>query len=510
MSSSHATQLAAWLDALPPARRVALAQDYADGLARDGLTVYRATDDSFIPIPPVLTPEVLSTAELARLAAAARALLVATSKLSRWTLEPAGANVADRLYATFTPLELQCLADDARRPRSALEQIATARVDYFLDPGGDARALELNATIPAMQGYSDLIAHRFIRTLARERGLDARAADRLVAAAGSNTADLLASLVAHYQLAGGRGSLPSIVIVSRRGDAQLGELRHYERAFTAAGHRAQHVWVDELELDAEGRVRARGERFDLVYRHIFARRVEAGSTMARLLLDPGPNVVLNPLCSPLEVKGMLALLSEAADDPSLGPARGLSDDDLAAVRAIAPWTRLLDAAPARLADGTRVPDLAAWVTAHPERIVLKRSWDYGGKSVVLGPEADSDGARARMTELFGAGCASWADLVRHAVPDPGGWVVQEFVVPVPRRHLLVERDAAGRAAPAWRELYVDVSAYANLGVAPRPVGGVCRASGSRIVNILGGGGLTPVVTDEVLAELVPPQMGPQY
>jgi hypothetical protein len=81
-------------------------------------------------------------------------------------------------------------------------------------------------------------------------------------------------------------------------------------------------------------------------------------------------------------------------------------------------------------------------------------------------------------------------------------VVQELIKPVPHRHLLVERDAAGRAAAAWRELYVDVSAYANLGDAPRPRGGVCRASSSRIVNILGGGGLTPVLTDPVLDALL--------
>ena len=31
-----------------------------------------------------------------------------------------------------------------------------------------------------------------------------------------------------------------------------------------------------------------------------------------------------------------------------------------------------------------VDDLVAWITAHGERLVMKRSWDYGGKSVHIG------------------------------------------------------------------------------------------------------------------------------
>src|SRR5262249_33256937 len=140
---------------------------------------------------------------------------------------------------------------------------------------------------------------------------------------------------------------------------------------------------------------------------------------------------------------------------------------------------------------------------HAERVVVKRSWDYGGKSVVLGPESDGDGAHSRMRELYGDGCRSWADLVTAAAGDANAnpWVVQEFVTPRPHRHLLVEREA-GRITAHWRELFVDVSAYATLGPAPAPRGAVCRASGSRIVNILGGGGLTPVVRASVLDALL--------
>jgi hypothetical protein len=75
--------------------------------------------------------------------------------------------------------------------------------------------------------------------------------------------------------------------------------------------------------------------------------------------------------------------------------------------------------------------------------------------------------------------------------------VQELVPAHPERMLRV--DAGGVDA---RDLYVDLSAFTNLGEAPRPSGGAVRASESRIVNILGGGGLSPLVREDVLARLL--------
>ena len=118
--------------------------------------------------------------------------------------------------------------------------------------------------------------------------------------------------------------------------------------------------------------------------------------------------------------------------------------------------------------------------------MLKKSWDYGGKSVHLGPDS-----------------ADWPGLVGRAAVDREAWVLQEYVPPRAVRHLLVEPAPDGGVRPAWRDLYVDVSAYANHGVAPIPRGGACRASRAKVVNILGGGGLTPLVGAEVLEELFP-------
>jgi hypothetical protein len=489
-----------WLEKLPPHIMTPLAEAYGKALAEAGLTVHRADKNDFIPIPPSLSPEVIADDALADNARNARLLLSATVKASRWTLGP-GIAVGERLYQGFTPLEWECL----RRDPARLERIATARVDYFRDASGRARALELNATIPAMQGYSDLAAHAWIAAVAAVRRAELPpeiaatipSTPRLVEAIGSNTADLLRSLLAHYAAAGGKSAMPSILIVSRRGDSQLGELRHYERAFNGAGLRTLHVWVDEVELDSSGRLHARGEPFDLLYRHIFARRVPADSAMAKLLVDPGPNILLNPVCSPLEVKGVLALLSEAEHDPARAATFSLDDDELAAIQQVVPWTRLCVPGPATLPDGTHVDDLPTWVAAHPERLVLKRSWDYGGKGVILGPAQSMD----RMRELYNVD--DWPQFTTAASTDPNAWVVQEYVAPKPVRHLLVERSPSGHFEPQWRDLFVDISGYANLGVSPQPRGGVTRASSSRIVNIALGGGVAPLIPSSVIASLFP-------
>ena len=57
-------------------------------------------------------------------------------------------------------------------------------------------------------------------------------------------------------------------------------------------------------------------------------------------------------------------------------------------------------------------------------------------------------------------------------------------------------------ATIWRPLYVDLSVFTNLGVTIFPKGGAVRAAPGRIVNILGGGGLAPLLRADVLEALL--------
>jgi hypothetical protein len=423
---------------------------------QDGLTVHRP-DGAVVPIPLVAEPEVFSRAALAALAAEARAILSGAVKLARALVGGGDPRDREALLGPFQGLEAEAMARlfvDA--PCPAL----MARVDFLPDEEGRPRALELNATIPAMSGYSDLAAHHWLRAAARRRGLPPRRADDLVAAAGSNMERLRAALVAFYERRGGTRARPSIAVVARPGDAQIGELRRLVRHLRQMGHAAENL--EPATCDPE--------RWDVLYRHVWGHRTPEDSQFARALREPARYVLANPVNGLLEAKALFARLSECAEDAALAARAGLDEAELAAARRL-PWTRRLDAA------------LAPRIVAERERYVLKRSWDYGGKSVHLGGETPA---------------AQWPRVVEGALADVrgGGFVVQERIV-TPRR-------PATRVTPdevVTAPLHRDVSTYCGLGDAP-PDGSVVSAAASPVVNILGGGGLAPVVSEEVLAGFI--------
>ncbi|MGQ0507614.1 MAG: hypothetical protein ACT4TC_20115, partial [Myxococcaceae bacterium] len=130
--------------------------------------------------------------------------------------------------------------------------------------------------------------------------------------------------------------------------------------------------------------------------------------------------------------------------------------------------------------------------------VLKRSWDYGGKTVFIGAALGTVGFDERVKATYGE-ALSWRDLCDRAAHDRkgGGYVVQEYVSTAPEPHLLCTAEGVREV-----ELFVDYSCYASVGLEKQPQwGGVCRGSPSQIVNIVGGGGVVPLVTEEVAESL---------
>jgi hypothetical protein len=267
------------------------------------------------------------------------------------------------------------------------------------------------------------------------------------------------ALVAVYRARGGTRARPSIALVARPGDAQIGELRRLAAHFRQMGHEAANLVPAECEP----------ERWDVLYRHVWAHRVDPAAPFARALREPGRFVLANPVNGLLEAKALFARLSECAEDEGLAALAGLDAEERAAAGRL-PYTRRLDA---RLA-ARLLEDRARWV--------VKRSWDYGGKSVQLGAELSAD---------------AWARAVEEALRDErgGGFVAQE--------RIFATRRPATRIAPEGTtrgDLYRDLSTYCGLG-SSRPDGSVVRAAASPIVNILGGGGLAPVVPADVAEAL---------
>ena len=421
-----------------------------------GMTVQKP-DGSVVPIPLLAEPEVMSRAELAAAAREAQLLLSGSVKLAQALLARGDARDRAALVEPFAGLEAEAMR--ALFTRAPLP-VMVARVDFLVaEGGGPPRALELNATIPAMPAYADLAAFSWIRAAARALGRSPRDEEALVAACGSHMERLREAIAAFYRQRGGTHERPSIAIVARPGDAQIGELRRLRAHFRQMGHECENL----VPADCEP------ERWDVLYRHVWANRVDSATPFARALLAPEKFVLANPVNGLLEAKALFARLSECAEDAPLAARAGLDADERAAAGRV-PWTRRL------------VPELRPRLLEDRARYVLKRSWDYGGKSVHLGAEMDA---------------GAWAKVVDASLADSrgGGFVAQE--------RIFARRGPATRITPEGPVegvLYRDLSTYCGLG-GSRPDGSVVRAAASPIVNILGGGGLAPLVPEDVMAML---------
>ena len=481
-----------YLAALDPAQLATLARRY-QVLARQAGAYVILADGAEIAIPPIITPVVQTVAERRTLAADARLLVQALSRVARDLIEGGDAHAQQLLFSPLSALE----HDAMMRTYREAERLVTVRVDFLVGSDGAARALEVNATIPAMQGYSDAIANGLLRAIGEQRGLTDAAIDAIVATNGSNTDDLLDSLLAHHATATGAAPGPrAIAIVARQGDSQGGELDHYVRRWSERGHTVWRATPEDITLGAHGPL-ANGRAVDLLYRHVFLRRVEANTPFASMLMTPTAHRIWNPPASHLELKGMLAHLSAADHADPVAARIGLTDAERDAVRRRLPWTRLCERAPARGPDGSHIVDLMAFAHAHQARLVLKRSWDYGGRGVFLGAELDEAASQTRLRSLVGVdGDVSWKMLLEHIERSGEAWAMQDLVDVRPQTLLRVED-----TGPTERVLYADLSAFTSLGNELAIEGGAVRASGGRIVNIQGGGGLAPLLREEALTRL---------
>lgn len=393
-------------------------------------------------IPLVLSPCALPRGELQALGRGARLITSALVKVARELIErrPEKARL---LFSHLSPLESEALAT---RWREA-EELLHSRIDWFVDRDGSVRALEVNATIPAMQVYSDSAARGWVEAVAPSRAAAFRR--------GPGNADWL--LDALLAAARGREKPLRVQILHREGDPQQSELRVLASLLAERGVEARTCTPAEVALD--------GDPHRVLYRHLFARYVAPSSPLGRAFLDPVKHGIWNRVDGWLETKGLFAELSLAAPGAAF-----LTGEERDACQDLVPWTRLLDdIEDAALGDG--------------DAYVLKKSHDYGGKSVVIGREAGPLSFRQA--------------LARARADEPGSWVAQRLVdAPAIDRFLCVETGARRLS------LHLDISTYGTLIPGAPDGGSVCRAAPGRVVNIVGGGGVAPLFADEVLSELL--------
>jgi len=393
------------------------------------------------PIPLVLSPCALPRVELNGLGRSAKLITSAIVKVARHLIsrQPERARL---LFHHLSPLEREALEtrwEDA-------EELLHARIDWFADASGTVRALEVNATIPAMQVYSDAAAKGWAQAVAPGRV-------QAVQQNHSNAAWLLDALI----LAARERKTPlRIQLLHRDGDPQVTELLALRALFRERGVEARTVTPNEVILD--------GDPHRVLYRHLFARNVEPASPLGRAFLTPKLHGMWNRVDGWLETKGLYAELSAHAK------AAYLTDGERAVLQEFVPWTRVID-------------DVSDRELGTGDTYVLKRSHDYGGKSVVIGREAGPAAFRQA--------------LARARTDDPASWVIQELIDAPSQGRFLCTSAGARRV-----DLHLDVSTYASLIEGVPDGGSVIRAAPGRIVNIAGGGGVAPLFADEVLQALL--------
>jgi hypothetical protein len=420
---------------MPPAARDQLAREAQRRASALGLM------RGVAPIPLVFSPTSLPRGELLALGRGARLITSALIKVAREVIErrPEKARV---LFRHLSPLENAALESRGREA----EELLHSRVDWFVDREGRVRALEVNATIPAMQVYSDAAVLGWVQAVAPERAQIARRNP-------ANAPWLLDALLAAARQ---RQKPLKVQLLHRDGDPQIAELQVLTGMLRERGVEARTCTPADVVLDGDPR--------RVLYRHLFARHVEPRSSLGQAFLDPVRHGIWNRVDGWLEIKGLFAELSLQAR------AGVLDAEEQSAVAELVPWTRLLDDVPdAALGDG--------------DGYVLKKSHDYGGKSVVIGREAGPTAFRQA--------------LARARADEPGSWVAQELVdAPAIDRFLCAETGA--RRLP----LHLDISTYASTIPGVPDGGSVCRAAPGRVVNIVGGGGVAPLFADDVLAGLL--------
>lgn len=333
----------------------------------------------------------------------------------------------------------------------------TSRLDAFvMDEAGTMALTEYNAETPAGAGFNDQLAQAFAclpitRAFSRTYQMEP-----LLAQAG-----VVNVLLDAYREWSGQRALPRVAIVDWPDVPTKLEFVLYQQFFHSLG--IDCVVVDPRAMDyRNGRLIAEGAPVDLIYKRVLITELvkECGldHAVVRAVRD---NVVcmVNPFRSKiLHKKASLAALSDERN------ARLFRPEELEAIRAHIPWTRIVEDR-RTVHDGEQV-ELLPHIAGQRERLVLKPNDDYGGAGIVLGWEVSD---------------SEWQAAIRTALASP--YIVQERV-PIPSEPFPSLVD--GRLEIYDRML--DTAPFVSHGDFMQ--GQLTRLSTAALLNVTAGGGST--------------------
>ncbi len=331
-----------------------------------------------------------------------------------------------------------------------------SRLDAFFVGANGLRFTEYNAETPAGAGYNDALAEVFFGLPVMRHFL--RRWDARAIPARHHVLHVL--LDAYEQWSGGRtGIRPRIAIVDWEGVPTRSEFLLFQDYFIRQG--VDCVIVDPAEVTYEGgRLRSPHGEIDVVYKRVLTHelhdRCGLDHPIFRAFRDRAVCLVNPPSCKILHKKASLAVLSDERN------AALFDQDELAAIEASIPWTRVVEERSTR--HQGRDIDLLPWIAAHKDELVLKPNDEYGGKGIVLGWEVSD---------------AEWGSAVDVALGEP--YIVQERI-PLPREAYPSLVDGA----VVFADRMVDTAPYAAYG--DQIDGCLTRLGTASLLNVTAGGG----------------------
>ncbi len=336
----------------------------------------------------------------------------------------------------------------------------TSRFDAFYDGDAELKFTEFNTETPAGAGYSDALVDLFY-------GLPVFGEFQRKYVVGPSPCKpgVLHALLDSYkqwQRGTGNAEPPRIAILDWREVPTFSEFVLFYDYFRSLGIEARNVDPRDCEF-VDGRLVSGDYHITLIYKRVLiSELIERGGLDHPVVqaVKAGAVCMANSFrCKILFKKASFAVLSDERNAHLYTP------DQLRAIRAHVPWTRLVEDRKT-VADGAPV-DLVPYALAHRQKLVLKPNDDYGGKGIVLGWTVDQ---------------SAWETAVQQALQAP--FVVQERIN-LPREpypHV----DPAGTLHVVDRML--DTNPYVAFG------GGVSgcltRVSTDELVNVTAGGGST--------------------
>ncbi|HSU15366.1 circularly permuted type 2 ATP-grasp protein [Longimicrobium sp.] len=331
----------------------------------------------------------------------------------------------------------------------------TSRLDAFFDPDdGSLRFTEYNAETPAGPAYMDNLSEVFLALPVTGKFLRTHAVYPLPARHG-----VLHALLGAYAEWSGRRELPRIGILDWAEVPTYSEFVFFRDYFRQHGIACEIADPRTLEY-REGKLMAGDFHITLIYKRVLidelVLRMGMDNPVVRAVRD-GAVCMVNPFrCKVLYKKASLAVLGDERN------AHLFSPDEMRAIEAHVPWTRIVEARRTRF-HGDEI-DLLEWAEGNRERLVLKPNDDYGGRGIVLGWLVSDD---------------EWRAALKTATETP--YVLQE------RIHLPVE------PFPSWVdgkvEIYdrmVDVAPFVTRTATID--GALTRIATDPLLNVTAGGG----------------------